>query len=423
MQTPRPTLLLISQVYVPDPASVGQHMHDAAAAMVKRGYRVKVYTARRGYEDSSKRYPKRETRDGVEVIRLPFSSFGKTSIPIRLLGGSLFVLQATIRGLLTKNLQAILITTSPPMASVAAVIIRLFRRRTRVTFWAMDINPDQLIAMGKTTANSTSALALDFLNRLILRRADAVVTLDPVMAKNLNRKIPVGNRMHIMPPWPHNEHHQPVPDHENPFRQEHNLQDKFVIMYSGNISPSHPLDTILQAAIQLQDEPRLVFLFIGGGLAKQQIDSFVQQHHLANIKTLPYQPLNKIKYSLSAADIHLVALGNAMVGIAHPCKGYGALAVGRPILLLGPKDSHVGEIIDHYDVGYQVDHDQVQQAVDIIRRILREDPARLAALRENALHAVEATFNHRRLINQFCRIIESDNHQPVAEAVSAKSDP
>ncbi len=59
------TLLVLSQVYVPDPASVGQHMHDAAAERARRGHSVRVVTSARGYDNPARRYPLREERDGV----------------------------------------------------------------------------------------------------------------------------------------------------------------------------------------------------------------------------------------------------------------------------------------------------------------------------------------------------------------------
>ena len=84
------TLVVISQVYVPDPAAVGQHVADVAEEMARRGWRVIVYTANRGYDDPDICFPSRERRGGVEVRRLPLSSFGKTSIPVRLLAQFLF---------------------------------------------------------------------------------------------------------------------------------------------------------------------------------------------------------------------------------------------------------------------------------------------------------------------------------------------
>ncbi len=55
----QPTLVIISQVYPPDPASVGQHMQDAAKALAQRGLDVRVLTSARGYNDSSAKYPPR----------------------------------------------------------------------------------------------------------------------------------------------------------------------------------------------------------------------------------------------------------------------------------------------------------------------------------------------------------------------------
>ena len=58
-------LLIFSQVFLPDPASVGQHMADAAIEMVRRGHRVLVYAANRGYENPANKYAPRETLHGV----------------------------------------------------------------------------------------------------------------------------------------------------------------------------------------------------------------------------------------------------------------------------------------------------------------------------------------------------------------------
>src|SRR5215831_17051886 len=144
----RGTILVLSQVYIPDPASVGQHMADAAAAMAARGYRVVAIVSGRGYDDPTVKYKPRETIDGVEIVRLPLASFGKKSIPIRLLGAFMFLSQALVRGLFVRNLTGILVSTSPPMCSVVAVIIG-FIRRVPITYWLMDLNPDQVIALGK----------------------------------------------------------------------------------------------------------------------------------------------------------------------------------------------------------------------------------------------------------------------------------
>ena len=115
------TLLFVTQVYPPDPAAVGQYMAEAAEEMHRRGFRVVVLTADRGYDDPRIRYPSRETRAGVEIVRLPLSSFGKGSIAKRLLGGFSFVAQAQLRGLLTRGLSGVVVTTVPPMLADVSV--------------------------------------------------------------------------------------------------------------------------------------------------------------------------------------------------------------------------------------------------------------------------------------------------------------
>src|SRR5688500_1362630 len=101
------TVLVISQTFVPDPASVGQHMADVAVELARRGHRVLVYTSARGYEDPSKIYAKRENLKGVEIRRLGFASFGKKSIGLRVLGTASFMLQAIWICLTTPNLGGI----------------------------------------------------------------------------------------------------------------------------------------------------------------------------------------------------------------------------------------------------------------------------------------------------------------------------
>jgi len=398
------TLLVISQVYVPDPASVGQHVADAAAEMVRRGYRVRVLTSGRGYDDPTKRYPARETLDGVDVVRLPLSSFGKKSIPHRLLGQGLFLLQAVLRGLFTRSLAGIMVSTSPPMASVAAVIISVLRG-VGVKYWVMDLNPDQMIAMGKITPTSVPARVFDAFNRAILRRASDVVVMDRFMAERVGRKADVAAKMVAMPPWPHETEVQDIAHAENPFRKKHGLEGKFVVMYSGNHSPANPIGTVLEAAERLRDEARVVFMFIGGGGAKKDVEEKIAAG-CANVRSLPYQPLAEIRYSLSAADVHVVSIGNEVVGIVHPCKVYGAMAMSRPVLLLGPNPSHVSDLIAEHRIGWHLNHGDVDGAVATIRGMLGTPREELGAMGARAGRVISTTLSRATLCGRFCDVLE-----------------
>ena len=402
----RNTFLILSQVYIPDPASVGQHVADAAAEMARRGYRVIVYAANRGYEDPTQRYPSREVIDGVEIRRFPLSSFGKQSIALRLLAGTIFMLQCMIRGLFVRDLYGILVSTSPPMCSVAAMFIGALRRAP-IKYWVMDLNPDQMVALGKLTPTSLPVRVFDALNRAILRHAADVVALDRFMADSLHRKRDIRDKLSILPPWPHEDHLGVVSHDQNPFRQKHGLAGKLVIMNSGNHGTSTPIDTVMQAAVRLRDRDDIVFMFIGGGVRKKQdVDDVIARHGLTNVRSLPYQPLSEIKYSLSAADVHIVSVADNMVGIIHPCKVYGAMTVARPILLLGPDPCHVGDLVSGNGIGWHVRHGDVDGAVRAIEEIAGTPAEARQAMGARARELILAGYSKSALCGAFCDVLE-----------------
>lgn len=398
--------MVLSQVYVPDPAAVGQHMHDVAAEMAKRGYRVISIASNRGYNDPSCKYMSREILDGVHVRRLPMTSFGKKNLALRVVAALSFVVQVIFHGLTTRGLRGILVSTSPPMCSAGALIIATFRPSAALTYWAMDLNPDQMVAMGWISADSPLVKCFDWFNRRVLRKATHVITLDQFMAERLLRKADIQDKLTVMPPWPHDSHLEMIDHQVNPFRKAHGLEGKFVIMYSGNHSVCTPLATILEAAIALREDPRIRFLFIGDGTGKKEVNDTIAKHNLKNAISLPYQPMSQIKYSLSAADVHLVVVGDKEVGIRHPCKIYGAMALARPILLLGPDPCHVSELVANCRIGWHIQHGDVQRAIACIQEMANLDPDVLRQMGQRAKNEVNRQLNQARLCSELCNLIE-----------------
>jgi hypothetical protein len=397
---PRPTLLVLSQVYVPDPAAVGQYMADAAEAIAARGYDVVVLTSARGYDDPSQRYARREQRRGVSIRRLPWCSFGKGSIAVRLVGGLSFVIQAIVAALRLRRIDGILVSTSPPLASLAALAIARLRR-VPIKYWVMDLNPDQAVALGVLQADAPAARAFDALNRRVLERATDVVVLDRFMAARVNAKRDVRDKLAVIPPWPLEGFLEPVPHARNAWRRAHGLEGRIVVMYSGNHGPSNPITTILEAARRLRDEPRLAFVFVGGGVGKAEVERAAGP----NVISLPYQPLETLSESLSAADVHLVTVGDAVVGIVHPCKVYNAMAVSRPVLLVGPAESHVGDLMTQADVGWRLAHGDVDAAVACLRSLLTLSPDEIGRRGAAGRGLVEGRWSRDELCRRFCDVI------------------
>ena len=400
-------IVVVSQTFVPDPASVGQHMADVSIELARRGHDVRVYASARGYENAAVRYPAREELRGVHIRRFPLASFGKKHILLRVLGTAMFHTQAFFATLLTPGLDGIFFSTSPPLVGLPLCIVAMIRR-VPVAYWAMDLNPDQLIAIGKLQPTSVAARALERINRFILRRAKLIVALDRFMADRIYSRGVDPNKVLVMPPWPHEDAIAATGStDENPFRRAHHLAGKFVVMYSGNHSPSNPLTTLLQAAVRMKDDSNVMFLFVGGGHGKREVEQFIAEHSLTNVLSLPYQPLIELKHSLTAADVHVVSLGDAMVGIIHPCKIYGAMAAGRPILFLGPRPSHISDLLDAHDIGLQVSHGDVDAAERAVRTFAAMTSDVLAAKGERARQMLGASLGQAMLTAKFCDAVET----------------
>ena len=394
-----PTLVVISQVYAPDPAAVGQHIADVAETMASRGWRVIVYTARRGYDDPSQIYPRRELRNGVIIHRLPLSSFGKSSIAIRLVAGLLFLVQAVMATLFVRAVNGVLVSTSPPFSHLAGLMLQTLRSIPFV-WWVMDLNPDQLVAAGRLKPTSVLSRLLDTVNRSAFRRAFGIIVLDRFMRKRVLAKGAIEKTLHTIRPWSHNRPSEIINIGSNPFRVEHELDDAFVIMYSGNHAIQHPLETLLAAAERLQHDDSVRFMFVGGGAGKKLVEDQIRRGG-RNIQSIPFQPLTSLATSLAAADVHVVSMADNVVGIVHPCKIYGALAAGRPIIFFGPSESHVGDLLHESNYGIVIPHGDVDATMRAIRsfqalsrdgRVAVGEAARkhLAALddRESPLDAV-----------------------------------
>lgn len=399
-------IVVLCQVYAPDPTGVGQYMTDACEALAARGHDVTVLTSARAYEDPSLRFPAREERAGVHVRRLGLSSFGRRSLPVRAIAALLFGVQCVFAGARRVRADAVLFTTAPPMIGPFALAYAIIWRSPLI-FWAMDLNPDQLVALGRLSESSLFVRLLRWINRIVYARCSGVIALDRYMAERLVRAGAPPTRTVVRRLWPAVGDLHPVAREVNGFRARHAFGDRVVVMYSGNQTPSNPLDTLLDLALALRGDDRFRFVFIGGGGLAGQIDAFRRRHALDSVLVLPYQPREMLSESLSAGDVHVVSLGDGMVGVIHPCKVYNALAVGRPLLYFGPAQSHVGDLLAERAVGWRVPHGDVEAAAAILRAFAGIPAAEAAALQAGCRALVEGPQAAEVLLDAFCGAIET----------------
>ena len=323
--------------------STAQHLTDLATALAERDHEVTVVTSDRGYDDPSKRFPRREQWKGITIVRISSLSLGKKNRWRRAASFASFMATCALRLLTMKRFDVVVALTSPPLISfLATLFVKL--KGGRFCFWVMDLNPDEAIAAGWLDENSSLARLLQRMLRYSLRNAETTIVLDRFMKERVLAKGTDAKRIVVVPPWSHDDAVQYSSTGREAFRNEHGLSDKFVVMYSGNHSPCHPLDTLLAAARELKTLPNVAFCFVGGGSEHAKVREFALQHELTNVQCLPYQPLDELSNLLSAADLHVVVMGEPFVGIVHPCKVYNIMSIGTPVLYIGPDESHVTDL-------------------------------------------------------------------------------
>jgi colanic acid biosynthesis glycosyl transferase WcaI len=395
--------LFLNQTFYPDVMATGQYLTEVARHLVERGNQVTVVTSRRAYDHPEKQFPKTETWHGIHIYRVAATGFGKGAKWRRAADFGSFLALCSLRLALLPKHDVVVALTSPPLISfLGAGLARL--RGSRFFYWVMDFNPDEAIAAGWLRANSLTARMLDWMSRFSLRQANKVIALDRFMRDRITAKGIPPAKVIVIPPWSHDTELRFDPAGRERFRKAHGLNGEFVVMYSGNHSPCHPLETLLAAARHLAADPGIVFCFIGGGsewreMAEKQKAEGIQQkteHEnprgeegaessdgrlplstlgFSNIICLPYQPLDELAASLSAADLHVVVMGDAFVGLVHPCKIYNILSVAAPVLCIGPRPSHLSELLEAVNPDYPcaaVAHGEVDRVVQHIQRARRQ---------------------------------------------------
>src|SRR4029077_16239164 len=163
----------------------------------------------------------------------------------------------------------------------------------------------------------------------------------------------------------------PVPREDNPLLCEWRLEGKFVLGYSGNMGHVHEFKTMIDAAERLKDEHRIAFVFIGDGIARQWLEDETAKRGLTNVQFHPYQPTDRLRWSLSVPDVHFVSLRPTLEGLIVPSKFYGIAAAGRPVIHVGDPDGEIPRILERERCGWSYCIGEVGPLVQRIRELFQ----------------------------------------------------
>jgi colanic acid biosynthesis glycosyl transferase WcaI len=402
-------LLFINRYFYPDISATSQLLTELAEDLDARGDRVTVITGNTAYLGGETRLPAREMHHGIRIVRVGFTRFGRSRILGRLSDHLSFWLCAFWAAVRMKDQDCLVVLSDPPLLSVFATIVRFFMP-VKTVCWLQDVFPEIAIRAGVLREGMVARLLRE-MSRWSLGRMDQVVVIGRCMERYLlSHGLPARTLINI-PNWADGGHLRPVPRDNNEFLHQHGLQDRFVVMYSGNHGVVHEFETIFALIRETSGIPRLCFCFVGEGAWKPRLVETARAEGWQHVLCLPYQPKASLQSSLSAADVHLVSLRTEMGGLSIPSKIYGILAVGRPMIFIGPPGSEPAAIVREGEFGYSVPPGDTQGAVQAL----------LAAYRDHTLLERQGQAA-RQYFNTHCdRSIATEQFRQVLQRVAVPS--
>jgi hypothetical protein len=275
----------------------------------------------------------------------------------------------------------VVFVTNPPFAYLSAILLR---RSFSVIVY--DIYPDALRNIG-IMANNPLFKMWSKLNVKIFRKSKAVFTLSESMANQLTAYT-TKEHIRIIPNWHGSSRFKPISKKQNKFVEQQQLENKFIILYSGNIGLTHQVEVIIQVAQMLSTHTDICFLFIGDGKKKQDLIHFVNETSLNNCLFLEWQDYEILPYSLAAADLGVVTLNEETAMSSVPSKTYNLMASGVPLLTVSPETSELANLVTTFQNGKNFRSNQLDEiATFVINCKNDEDICR--KMSENSLKASE----------------------------------
>lgn len=387
-------LLVLCPHFAPDVAPTGEVMTSIVGALADRGHRLHVVTSLPWYRhhavepEWAGRPWRTETTAWGWITRLhPFPT-DKTNIPARAVAFAGFTGAAAVVGAASRIRPDAVMVMSPPLPLGVAGWLAAVPRGTPFVFNVQDVFPDVAVELGAITDRRVIAAA-SWLERFLYRRADAVTVLSDDLRDNVAAKLRGDRpeRVRVIPNFVDTERIRPS-GRENPYRVEHDLTGRTVVMYAGNVGLSQSLDLVVAAARRARDRGRddVVFVVNGGGSARA--DLIASAEGLPNLRFVDMQPRERLPEVLAAADLHVVPLKRGLARSSVPSKLYSILAAGRPVVASVDPGTEVATTIERAGAGISVPPEDLEAFAAALDELI-DDPARRDAMGRSGRAFVE----------------------------------
>jgi colanic acid biosynthesis glycosyl transferase WcaI len=399
-------VLVLNQYFHPDLASTSQLLTELCEDLA-RGDEVTVVCGRPSYDPIERRDMRglvAEDRHGdIRVLRTWSTSFPRGNMPGRLVNYGTYVASSLAGAIRAGRPDVVLAMTDPPViAAAAALTARL--RGVPFVYVVQDLFPQVGVELGKIR-NRTLIRSLEAVNGSLRRRASAVVAIGRDMAALLRALGVPDGKLRIIPNWADGSIVRPL-DERSKLRTELGLEGRFVVMHSGNVGFSQELDTLLDAATALHDDPEIHFLIVGDGAARPSLETKARARRLANVTFLGYRPKDELSDALGAADLHVVGLRRGLEGLIVPSKMYGVMAAGKPFIAAVERRSEVALVVEETGCGIRLEPGDAPQLASTIAEV-RHEEGRLAEMGRRGRSRLESEFERTRTTGAYRDLLQS----------------
>lgn len=370
-------LLVYAHYYYPDVASTGQILKELCEGM-KDTFDITVICVVPSYsgvidEKYKTQRIYKENINGINVIRVRVPEFQKANKVSRIKNLLSYFFNSLLATLKLEKHDYIFTISQPPILGGLLGVLGKWIKGGKLIYNIQDFNPEQTMAVGysKNKLLLSSVMMVDKFN---CKKSDEVIVVGRDMQETLknrfnNKKVPKNTFINN---WIDEKEIYPL-EQNNPkiveFKKKYNLQDRFIIMYSGNIGLYYDLENIIKVIGKFNGIDDVVFVFVGDGTVKNKIENYVKENKLSNVTFIPYQDKADLVYSLNAADIHWVVNAKGIKGVSVPSKLYGVMAAGKPVLGVLDKGSEARLIVDECNCGLCTEpgnYDEIYKKIDFI---------------------------------------------------------
>lgn len=319
--------------------------------------------------------------DSIKIMQ--FNRYDSSGIISRVISGLWFHIRCFFYVLFYgRNDELILVSTPPFLPFLGLFSYRLRKQKYHLLIW--DLYPDVLVRMNKVKATSFLNRFWSRRNTLLFKHCSSLITLGNQMADSIRAY--TDKKVHIIPPWADTSYVKSVEEKDNVFIRANKLENKFVVMYAGNLGITHPVETLIKIAGHLKSDERFAFVIIGEGEKKKLLQKLMGESKLSNVILLPYQDPEMFPHALAAATVSVVTLSSSAADVSVPSKTFTSLAAGSALLAIGPAESGLSEIISKYHCGEIYREHELNSITSWLSQ-LADDPENLNLYRQRSLDA------------------------------------